>query len=540
MRADLIIENAVIRTMDAAGKKAQAVAVKNGRIIDIGSDMQVIQLVGPQTKRIDLQGKTVLPGFIDAHEHFSFFGESLLMVDLTYPGSKSIEDMKSKLNAAAKKLPKGEWIRGLGYDDTKMAEGRMLTREDLDEAAPDHPVIIIHESFHSGFVNSAAYQAGGIDEGTPDPESGCYEKDPATGRLTGQLVESAFFNFAFEAFSDGPTVVPSFDKAQRESFLVEAARNLNESGVTSVHDALVSSSYVTSYVELAKRNALPLRVNMLLSFTLLPELEALGLSGDWGNEWVRSTGVKGFIDGAFVERTAYLKEPYLHDPNDCGLLVVEDEKEFQDMVKRIHSLGYQVCLHANGDSAIEMALDAMEKAQREDPRNDPRHRIEHCTVIDDGILKRMRSLGCIAVPFGSYVLQHGEKIAPYYGEHRAGRLFAFKSFLDAGVPVAASSDHPSGWKEPLLGVQSMVTRKTATGEVVGAEQRISVEEAFKMYTAYAAYASFEEKIKGTLEPGKLADMVVLDRDPWAVDPDTIGEIPISMTIVDGKVVYERP
>jgi hypothetical protein len=220
------------------------------------------------------------------------------------------------------------------------------------------------------------------------------------------------------------------------------------------------------------------------------------------------------------------------------VLLIPEQAELDEIVGRIHRAGYQACVHANGDLAIEMALKAIERAQTEAPRPDPRHRIEHCTMIDDALLAWMARLGVMALPFGSYIWQHGEKLLRFYGP-RAARMFAHRSFLKAGVRVAGSSDHPAGLYPPLLGVQSMVTRQTASGEVIGPQEKISLEEAFRMYTLYAAYAAGEERLKGQLAPGRLADLVVLERDPWETPPDQISRIGIHMTIVGGKVVYAR-
>jgi hypothetical protein len=537
IKPDLLIQNAKIRTLDNRGTVTQSLAAANRWIIGLGSNEDLADLAGPQTKILDLSGRTVLPGFIDAHEHLSQFCEIPLQLDLS--AANSIKNLLELIRSEVEHLPPGEWVRGVLYDDTKLSEGRILTREDLDSVAPYHPVIVVHVSIHWGIVNSEALRRGGIDENTPDPKGGKYGRDPKTGRLTGQLIETALFRYAFEPLSEKPTILPPFEKKVRKKALINAAQLLNAAGVTSVHDALTSPSYVTSYHELGADFSLSLRVNMLIPYIFFPELERLGLTGNWGNEWIRCTGIKLIIDGAIAGRTAALRNGYSHNPNDHGILVFENIKELNELVRRIHCMGYQACLHANGDLAIEMALDAIQKAQLEYPRPDPRHRIEHCTIINNSILDRMRKLGVMALPFGSYLWQHGEKFVPYYGQKIADKMFAHKSFLDAGVKVAGSSDHPCGLLPPLLGIQCMVTRKTASGDVIGPDQKISIEEAIKMYTVYAANASFEENIKGSLTLGRLTDMVVLAQDPWEVDPEDIRNISVDMTILGGRVVYSN-
>ncbi len=539
MHADLIIQNAKIRTLDPTGTIAQSIAVTNGWIMGVGSNEDLFHLIGPETKKLDLKGMTVLPGFIDAHEHLSLFAEIPLQIDLSPKQVESIAQLLDKIREAAKGMAPGEWTRGILYDDTKIAENRMLTRSDLDEAAPNNPVLVIHVSAHWGVINSAALKLGGMDEETADPKGGALGRDSGTGRLTGQLIEKALFNFAYPSLSEEPTVVPPFPRDVCNKALLQAARVLNQAGVTGVGDALVAPSYVTSYHDLASDRTLPLRVNMLIPYIFLPQMERLGLPGKWGNEWVRCTGIKIILDGAIAGRTAALKGGYEHDPDDHGILLIEDQSELNGLVGRIHDMGYQACVHANGDLAILMALDAIEMAQAKNPRSDPRHRLEHCTMINDPILARMRDLDIIALPFASYVWQHGEKLVRYYGQRRAETMFAHKSFLDSGVRVAGSSDHPAGLHPPLLGVQCMVTRKTPAGEVIGPDQRISLEEAFKMYTVYASYASFEEDIKGSLTSGRVADMVVLAEDPWSIDLDAISQIEVEMTVVGGNIVYSR-
>lgn len=538
MPADLLILNARIRTLDDHGTVAPSLAAANGKILAVDASHALECLAGPGTTVLDLQGRTVLPGFIDAHEHLSWFAEEPLKLNLSSDRIKSLSELLALIRSEAARLSPGEWIRGVLYDDTKMAEGRALTREDLDAAAPRHCVIVIHVSGHWAVVNSAALESGGLDERSPDPKGGALGRDPGTGRLDGRLIEMAMFNFAFESLAVQPLVVPPYPREVRRRALKSAARILNSAGICGVGDALTAPSYVTTYHDLAAAGELSLRVNMIIPYIFLPQLEKIGLLGPWGSEWVKCTGIKIIVDGAIAGRTAALKDGYAHDPEDHGVLLISEQAELDEIVGRIHRAGYQACVHANGDLAIEMALKAIERAQTEDPRPAPRHRIEHCTLIDDALLAWMARLGVMALPFGSYLWQHGEKLLRFYGA-RAARMFAHHSFLKTGVRVAGSSDHPAGLYPPLLGVQSMVTRQTASGEVIGPDEKITLEEAFRMYTRYAAYAACEERLKGQLTPGRLADMVVLEQDPWESPADEISRIGTHMTIVDGRVVYAR-
>ena len=538
MKADLILNHARINTFDPRHPQADSLAALHGRILAVGQEHEFAHLIGAETTCIDVGGRTVLPGLIDAHQHLSWFSEEPLKLNCGQAHTPSLKALRTAVAQAAANLSVGEWIRGVNYDDTKMAEARLLSRDDLDEAAPDHPVIVVHISGHWAVVNSAALACGGFDRHSPDPDGGSLGRASDSGRLDGRLFEMAMFNFAFESLAVGPTVVPPFARDVRLQALRKATGVLNAAGITGVGDALCSPSYITTYHDLLREGGLSVRVNMIIPYIFLDYLENLGLVGGWGNAWVRASGIKIIVDGAIAGRTAALTDGYANAPDDHGLLLIAEQAKLDRIVERIHASGYQACIHANGDVAIDMALTAIERAQQAAPRPDTRHRIEHCTIIDDALLARMAALKVMALPFTSYIWQHGEKLRPFYGR-RADRMFAHKSFLDAGVAVATGSDHPVGLLSPLMGVQCMVTRRTADGEVVGAAERLSVDEALRVYTVYAAYASFEEHVKGRLAPGYLADAVVLDQDPWDVAPECLADISVDMTIVGGRVVYDR-
>jgi predicted amidohydrolase YtcJ len=311
---------------------------------------------------------------------------------------------------------------------------------------------------------------------------------------------------------------------------------LNRVGLTSVHDARVIKEEFSTYQEGKDAGDLTLRVYALMYYPHFPALRDAGLKTGFGDDMLRLGGIKMVADGAIAARTAYLSEPYCGSHDDHGILAMSVE-EIEENVMAMHRAGFQVCIHANGDLAIDMVLTAYQKAQAAYPRNDPRHRIEHCTLVNPDILQRMKSLGCVATPFCTYVYHHGEKM-PFYGEESLKWMFAQRSFLDYDVVATGATDYPPGPFEPLLGIESCVTRTDSRGNVWGPNQKVSVEEALKIYTINGAYASFEENIKGSIEVGKLADLVVLGADPTQVDPMTIKDIPVERTIVGGKTVYE--
>jgi predicted amidohydrolase YtcJ len=536
--ADLLLWGGNIITVDRERPEGQALAIKGGRFLKVGSDREIRTLGGRKTKSIALRGRTVTPGFIDSHQHLSQYGTDLLQLDCGPRRCPSLAQITEMVLKEAKRKPRGEWIRGVGYDDTKVRDRKILTRRDLDEVAPGHPVFIQQVSGHWGVVNSKALEVGGVRENTPDPMGGAYGRDPETGKLNGILYEQAEFAFVFEGTTGRPPIIPPFSLKERVKGMGRACTLYLASGITSVHDALVSAGTLETYQAAVKSGDLRLRVYLLISVEYLPHLRALKLRTGFGNEYLKIGGVKILADGGIAGRTAYLSEPYIGS-KDRGVLALESAEVLQELIRQGHRAGFQVCVHANGDRAIEMALKGFEKALGEFPRRDHRHRLEHCTVVNPGILRRIKKLQLIVTPFGSYVHHHGEKMIPYYGPGRVAMMFAHRSFLDYGIGVSGASDSPCGPYQPLLAIQSCVTRKSAAGEVLGAKQRITVDEALYLYTMASAYAAFEENLKGSITPGKLADLVVLGEDPRRVNPDEIKDIPVEMTMVGGEIKYGK-
>jgi predicted amidohydrolase YtcJ len=536
--AELIFLGGNIITMDPGKPMVQAVAIKDGRFWKVGKDEEVKALAGRKTKTIQLKGRAVTPGFIDSHQHFSQVGTNLLQIDCSPEVCKSIAQIQREVLKQTRRKPPGQWIRGVGYDDTKTVDKRILTRWDLDQVAPEHPVFIQHVSGHWAVTNSKGLQAGGVQEETPDPKGGAYGRDSQTGKLNGILYEQAEFAYVFEGMTGQTPIIPPFSLRDRIKGLRLASDMYLASGITGVHDALVSALSLETYQEAFRGGDLNLRVYMLITYEYLPHLMALRLKTGFGNEWLKVGGIKIIADGAIAGRTAYLSEPYV-GTQERGILVAESEEALHESIRRGHEAGFQVCVHANGDRGIEMTLDGFEKALNALPRKDHRHRLEHCTVVNPEILRRIKKLKLLALPFGSYIHHHGEKMIPFYGPERVEMMFAHRSFLDYGIPVSGSSDNPCGPHEPLLAIQSCVTRKSAAGEVLAPKQRITVDEAIYLYTQASAYASFEENLKGSIEPGKLADLVVLGADPRRVDPDGIKDIPVEMTVVGGEIKYGR-
>lgn len=491
----------------------------------------------PGADVLDAGEGVIVPGFNDAHMHLAMAADESLHVDLSPSAVRSLSGLLDRLRQEAERTPPGQWIRASHYDDGKMPEGRLLTRWDLDEVSRAHPVLVVHVAGHWGVANSLALQLGGVDERTAPPPGGEFGRD-GSGRLNGVLYEQALFDFAYPALArGGRTVVPETTLEDRLRGLARAVARFHAAGLTSVTDALVGPRDLELVQEARRRGLLTLRVNLLLSAEYYDLLERLRLSTGFGDEHLRFGGVKAFVDGAIGGRTCLLRDPF-EGTEDRGIQRTSTE-ELARIVRRVHQDGNRLCVHANGDRAIEILLDQLESAQAACPRPGLAHRIEHCTVVSEDLLVRMRRLGVIAVPFGSYVYYHGGKLVEWYGAARVARMFAHRSFLDHGIPVAGSSDYPCGPYEPLVALQSCVTRRGWDGVVVGEAQRITPLEALALYTTGSAYASGEQDRKGRLAPGYLADFVVLGDDPLAVDPAALGEVEVRATYVGGRRVWGR-
>jgi hypothetical protein len=525
-QAELILHNGNIVTMNAREPRARAVAISRGRILGVGSDADVLNLaVG--ARRIDLGGKTVVPGFIDAHSHPAQAGVMhLRMVDCDL---RSIAEIQAALRERAAKTPAGEWVLGFKYDDTKTSDGRSLTVEDLDAAVPHHPVQIEHRGGHTAYSNSLAFAAAGINDKTADPAGGKIDHDPATGKLSGRVAESArgLFEKAI------PQKLTRHDHREGVKLI---SQMMAKTGITSATEAQGTPADLRAYQDAYQAGELLYRAYCFINFHYIDSMIEAGVQTGLGDEWVRVGAMKLVCDGSISERTARLSTPYEGRPNDFGILVMTEE-ELYSYGRKAHLAGWQIGTHANGDVGIATTLRVYERLQQESPRRDPRFRLEHCTVVNDDLVARIKKLGAIPTPFSTYVYYHGEKMK-YYGAERLNHMFALRSFLDAGIRATQASDYPPGEFVPMMALQSEVTRTDSKGNVWGAKQRITVEEAIRVGTVNGAYASYEENLKGSLEAGKVADLVVLGRDPFKEDPSTLVTIPVERTMAGGRWTFE--
>ena len=522
--ASMIVTGANVITMDGDNPRAEALAVRGDRLLTVGADEDVLQHAGAGTQRIDARGLTVTPGFIDAHSHPLFAGEAVgVNVNL-----RRIGDVKRALAAKAAQTPPGHWIRGVMYDDTKFEDARPLDRRDLDEAVPDHPVYVGHRGGHTGVVNSKAFELAGITNRTPDPDDGRYFRE--NGELTGKVAEHARDVF----FEVGTW--PVIDRAVRQRAAEIASRNMAAAGLTSTTDAYGTLNDLIAYQDARDAGELRFRLSFMPGggSEVYAGLKTAGVRSGFGDETIRIGAVKFSADGSASERTMYMSTPY-EGTDDHGILTMTQE-QIDAAVDDAVAHGFRVGIHANGDLTIDMVLKAYERVLRDRRGPNPRHRIEHCSLIDAGLLKRIKAAGVVPTPFYTYAHYHGNKWADY-GAAKMERMFAHRSFLDAGIPVAPASDYTPGPYEPMMAIQSMVTRKDMQGRVWGPSQRISVTEAMRICTLNGAYASFEEDIKGSLAAGKLADFVILEQDPHDADPDSIKEIKVVRTVMGGRTTH---
>jgi predicted amidohydrolase YtcJ len=530
LEPDLALINGRVYTVDPAAPRAEAFAVKDGRFIAVGSTRDVQNLATRRTTVIDAGRMTVTPGFIDAHCHPSGVNE-LYGVDTDL---RSIADVQAAIRRKAQQTPPGVWVIGFKFDDTKLRDGRALNRRDLDEAAPNHPVEINHRGGHTSWYNTKALELANITRTTPDPDHGRYFRD-ADGDLTGRVAELA--RTTLRRAGTRETFTPEQQRERARQGMRHMSELMTAAGLTSVHDAGAGLQSITAYQDVYRAGELRHRAYLMVrGADVFNGFLAAGLYTGFGDEWVRLGGVKYGADGSASERTMRMSTPYV-GTNDHGILTMT-QAEIEEAVEQAHRRRFQVGIHANGDVTIDMVLRAYERVLAAWPDPQRRHRIEHCSLVNASLLARIKACGAVPTPFWTYVHYHGEKWKEY-GPEKMQWMFAHRSFLDAGIVTPGASDYTPGPFEPLMAIQSMVTRKDFEGRVWGPNQKVTVDEALRIGTINGAYASSEEHLKGSISPGKLADFVILDKDPHDVDPDQIKTIPVVRTVVGGRTVHPK-
>jgi predicted amidohydrolase YtcJ len=528
--ATTVFRNGRIHTMDAGRPRADALAVRDGRLLAVGTEAEAAAAAGRAARVVDLGGRAVLPGFVESHCHFLTTGLALRQVDARTPPNAAIADVLGRVAEFARRLPKGQWILGWGYDDTLIGEKRALTRQDLDAVAPDHPVYVRHISGHLSYANSAALHRARLGRGAASPEGGHVVLD-GRGDPTGELHERPAQALVSQH-------VPPFEMPALRQALRDALPLFARVGVTSIHDALVGMASgladFHAYQAAVAEGDLPLRATLFPAYTLAGQFM---FHSGFGDARLRLGPLKHIADGSIQGHTASLCDPYFDQPGHRGLQVLSD-KELVDRFRDAHALGFQLATHGNGDAAIEAILDAYETVLAETPRADHRFRIEHCQMATEAQLDRMQRLGVLASFFAVHTYYWGDRHERLFlGPGRAHRIDPLGSALGREIHFALHSDCPVTPVAPLMSVWSAVNRITREGRVIGREQRIAVRDALRAFTIDAAYLAFEDRVKGSLAPGKLADFVVLERDPLAVPAEEIRDIAVAQTVVGGEVVH---
>ncbi len=523
-----------VYTADAAGSFALAVAIGDGRILAVGTDDDILAAY-PGAEMIDLGGRTVVPGFIDAHNHYLATGEGLAAIDARYPGVASGEDLAAAVAHEAATTPAGVWISGFGFDHAKF--DRWPTRWDLDQATTDHPVAIRHVSGHYLLVNSVALELAGVDDTTADPKGGEFVRDDE-GQITGLCLDAAMGivePVAVDIGSHGPNFHIEASLDDLVAAVGRAGRAYVAAGITTVCDAQVTKRELAGYREARRRGEWWVRVACMPLSNQLEEYGAIGLAGPFGDDMLWLGPMKFYMDGSLIGGTAVFEEPYGEHGEFYGILYWEPD-EMRAMVVEAHRQGWQVGIHTQGDRAIEAVLDAIQAAVEANPRLDPRPRIEHCGLPTPRQLERMAELGVIAINQPNYLHDQGDEFLTRFGD-RAHWLQPMRAEIDAGVRFALSSDADVTSFMPLETITNAVLRTTMGGQSIGADQVLTVEEAIRAHTIDAAYSIFAEDRIGSIEPGKQADLTIIDGNPFEVAPAEIRDLPIWMTIIGGEQLY---
>ena len=525
MSTDLALVSGKVLTMNPSQPSAAAIAVKNGKIVKVGTNEDVARYIGKNTKVIDLKGKAVVPGFIDTHIHVADFGRFLVWVNLC--DVKSIKELQSRIRKRAKNVPKGKWIIGHGWDQTRLKEKRFPHLSDLDEASPNNPAIIYHQSGRTCVVNSEALKLAGVTNETTAPLGGMIDTDAKTGKLTGVLRDNAT-DLVWK-------VIPEPGEEEIMEAVGLACEKIVEAGVTSIHWMLSSATELPIIQRLLVKSELPLRIYIIIPVNLLKNGTLSGLPKDRNGSFVRMGGVEISADGYLSAKTAALFQPYSDDPATSGRLACTQE-QMNALAAMIHEACLQLVIHATGDKAIDAALATVEQTSKDAQGKDLRCRIEQGALLNKELLQRMKKQNIIvSVQPRVIASEFSVWSAPnHLGPKRARWLYPLQKLLRESIKVVGGSDCPMEPLSPLLGIQAAVTRESFPQEC------ITVDEALRIYTVDAAYSSSEEGIKGSIEEGKLADLTVLSCDPRAVPPSKIDDVKVRMTIVGGKVVYPKP
>lgn len=531
---DTIFFNGRINSFDANQTLYTAVGVNNGRIVATGSDTDLIRMADTGTEQIDLKGAVMFPGFMESHNHLSIFGYLLDGIDLSASQVSCMDDVLAKVKAAVEKTPAGEWIKGSRYAEYFLRENRHPRKEDLDQVSPDHPVILFHTSFHACTINSRGLDRVNINRDTPNPQGGKIEKDQETGEPTGVLHDQAMmavFNTQF--FTD----LVNMDEESRIRMIERASLKFAEVGLVFAADAMVFPQIMTMYQKTLEAGRLHTRIYTMNYAPLAEGLVESGIRTGFGSGMLRVGPIKLFSDGGMSNRTAAVSTPYLTPPYETGLKIYTP-RELANNVKRFHDLGYQVAVHAQGDAGLADTLDAFEVVLGPRSDNPLRHRIEHAGCLYPDLLRRAAEMNIPATVQPVFFSELGDGFIEAFGSERAQTLYPFRSMLAAGMKLGGSSDCPVSELDPRKGLRGAVMRTSPSGKVLGEKEKLTMDDALKLYTQGSAWLSFDEADAGTIEIGKRADFTIMAEDPRNVRPEAVPDIPFIMTVVGGRVVWD--
>jgi hypothetical protein len=531
-KADLVLLNANVWTGNPQQPKASALAVLNGTIAAVGHADEIKRWVSQDTRSFDAGGRLVLPGFIDAHTHFVSAGRNLLSIDLRNCANE--QEFLDKLKAHVATLPAGRWIIGGNWDHERTFGGVLPSRHMIDGITPNHPVAISRTDGHMLLANSLALKLAKINVDTRVPSGGVIVKDHKTGKPTGILKDAAM-NLI-------DAVIPAPSPEELDDALAAAMKHAAERGVTSIHDMLAWQDW-GAYVRASKNDKLTIRVRAYFAISTWRQVDSLR-NVTTSNDWLRVSGLKGFVDGSLGSSTALMCAPFSDDSTNSGTFVSDwfPDGVMKQRVKSADSLGLQIAVHAIGDSANKVMLNIYEEVAHENGAKDRRFRIEHAQHLRPQEVSRFAELGVMPSMQAYHAIDDGRWAEKRLGPERSKTTYAFHSLVDAGANLAFGSDWDVAPLDPLLGIYAAVTRRTLDGahpEGWVPEQKISVEEAVRCYTVNNAYAEFAEKDKGSLQTGKWADFIVLSDDIFSIDPEQIQNVKVTMTVVGGKVVWEK-
>ena len=528
---DVLVTDADIVTMAAGDSLARSMLVRGDRIAAVGPAESVRAAAEPGARVMGLEGAAVIPGLIDAHCHLCDVGYLASGADCSQPAAPDIPAIAARLRDAAVRTPEGSWVTGSGYAEYKLREGRHPTRADLDAAVPGRPAILYHTSLHACVLNTPALREAGIDDRQPDPPGGQFGRD-REGRLDGVIYEGPTFTLLWSGLQRD---VERMSAAARAGFVARAAQHFAALGITAACDADTRRDSLTAYSEADERGMLGVRINGLVVNDEADWLLGSGLRGRRSPR-LAAESVKIWGDGGMSSRTAAIHGSYPVPPYGSGIMYFS-RGELTAMVAEFDARGLQVCIHAQGDRAIETVLDAYAAVLGSRSGNPLRHRIEHGGSLFAPLAARAASLGIAVAAQPGMLSILGDGFAEALPE-RSDELYAYASWRRAGIRVAGSSDAPVITADPLVGIRDAVLRQTGSGRVLGPGEQLAVRDALALYTTEAAFAMHRERDIGSLEPGKLADFVVLDRSPLDTEPERITDIRVLATVVGGQSVFQ--